>query len=153
MGSVKWWYVYGLMSNITNWICYIGLTENPKARYNQHKYDPQSSANHLFNREGEIDPTMVLINKFQTKAETRLFEANLIHSGIGCSNREYKDARLWKYLREIIGDERASSIVERIHEEAMQSLDDEFDPAHIEITAGYKYSSEDDGAKQKAEGK
>lgn len=138
----KRWFVYGLMHHETKWLCYVGLTENPKARYSQHKNSLESSANHLFNREGEPDPTMVLINSFPTKAEARLFEANLIHSGIGCSNREYREARLWKYLRELVGDTRAEALIDSIHLEAEQSLDDEFDPLQIELTAGYRSKAE-----------
>lgn len=140
----KKWYVYGLMSNLTNWICYVGLTENPKARYNQHKNDPNSSANHLFNREGEKDPTMVLINSFYTKAEARLFEANLIHSGIGCSNLEYREARMWKYMREIMGDARALELIEKVHSDIEHSLDDEYDPKQIEFEAQYRSKAEID---------
>lgn len=138
----KTWYVYGLMSNLTNWICYVGLTENPKARYSQHKTDASSSANHLFNREGEKDPTMVLINRFHTKAEARLFEANLIHSGIGCSNLEYREARMWKYMREIMGDARALELIEKVHSDIEHSLDEEYDPQQIEFEAKYRSKAE-----------
>ncbi len=137
------WFVYGLMVPATSFIAYVGMTERPKERFNQHKNDPMSSANHLFNREdGHADPVMVLIQRFHTKQEARLFEAQLIHAGLGCSNKEYRAARMWQYIRELIGDEKGEVMLDQIMTEAKESLDAEFDEDQIRVIGGYQSKTE-----------
>ena len=143
--SVRWWYVYGLMVPATGFLAYIGMTERPKERFAQHRSDPMSSANHLFARDdGNADPVMVLLGRFHTKAEARLFEAQLINMGLGCSNKEYHYSRMWTYLREIIGDEKGEVLLKQIMASVSESLDDVFDESQIRVFGEYVSKTEDD---------
>lgn len=130
------WYVYGMVCNETSYICYVGATVNPERRYMQHKTDPTSSVYRLFNRtDGFSDPTMVIINTFGTRAEARLLEATLIHSGVGCSNKEFSVNREWLALRQVLGDGKAREWLTKIYEADAES-DIEFDPQSISIVVG-----------------
>ena len=87
---------------------------------------------------------MVLLGRFHTKAEARLFEAQLINMGLGCSNKEYHYSRMWTYLREIIGDEKGEVLLKQIMASVSESLDDVFDESQIRVFGEYVSKTEDD---------
>lgn len=87
------WYVYGIVSPITDMVIYVGCTsQKVSSRVSQHGVDKTSAAYSCIQylRSEGYQERFVILDSFRDHKEALLFEQKMILSIRGLCNREYR---------------------------------------------------------------